>query len=171
MRRSTVIISPLGCALLRPPVITSLSIWASPILRFASSPLQAIEAVMATDMKQHFAMVSLFSTKFSTPASTGGSRLSGSLRQSERRSVAADEGLVKMDDELRSLVMQVCGGEGGGQDSETGVSGGGGSRMVMQVWGKVGQESDAVMEGEGDRLMMQIGGIYSMSNYGNGAAL
>ena len=30
--------------------------------------------------------------------------------------------------------------------------------MVTQVWGKLGQESDAGMEGEGDRLVMQIGG-------------
>ena len=90
---------------------------------------QVIEAVLATDMKQHFSLVSLFNTKFSAPApaaaaAEGGSkgRASGGSKganrskgEGSRSGAGGHAGLdpVKMDDEMRSLVMQVRSREGG----------------------------------------------------------
>ena len=76
---------------------------------------QVIEAVLATDMKQHFSLVSLFNTKFSAPAPVSGegsrsrSFVGAGVGSVAGKSVlGGNAGLdrVKMDDELRSLVMQ-----------------------------------------------------------------
>ena len=87
--------------------------------------VQVIDAVLATDMKQHFSLVSLFNTKFSAPspsaaegssfsrsragtaAAGGGEAAAGGNIRKSAAGMSPGLDLVKMDDEMRSLVMQV----------------------------------------------------------------
>jgi hypothetical protein len=63
---------------------------------------QIIEMVLATDMKQHFAIHSMFQTKLQV----GGARNSGGSG-SHRSSNASKEEHKGPDDDLKSLVLQV----------------------------------------------------------------
>lgn len=74
---------------------------------------QVIEMVLATDMKQHFAMVSLFNTKFGPPAGSSGSKgdcKSGSSLLARRNSMSKIDHspALTLDDDTLSLVLQMA---------------------------------------------------------------
>ncbi|GAX83534.1 hypothetical protein CEUSTIGMA_g10959.t1 [Chlamydomonas eustigma] len=75
-----------------------------PVRQKSEMRKMVIEAVMATDMKQHFSLTSLFNTKFSSTAETAVGHATV-----VRRSLMSSRDLsAGLDGELRSLVLQIA---------------------------------------------------------------